>query len=77
MSGSTKIPNADIIGYDGPVGHEKAIRQTHWHQTHGRKFKVTKDNGYVWVWKNNRQVRMKREEADREGYEIIPHVRNA
>lgn len=33
--------------------------------------KTTRDNGYVWVQKNGRQVRMKREEALNEGYEII------
>lgn len=28
MSGTTnKIPNSDIIGYEGPVGHEKAIHK--------------------------------------------------
>ena len=25
----SKIPNPDIIGYEGPVGHEKALHHTH------------------------------------------------
>jgi hypothetical protein len=33
--------------------------------------KATKDNGYVWVQKVGKQVRMKRSEAIEEGYEII------
>ena len=33
--------------------------------------KSTKDNGYVWVWVGGKQVRMKRIEAEEEGYEIV------
>lgn len=33
--------------------------------------RTTRDNGYVWAWVDGRQKRMRREEAEREGYEII------
>lgn len=33
--------------------------------------RTTKDNGWVWVWKGSKQVRMRREEAEQEGYEIV------
>ena len=29
MSGMNKIPNSDIIGYEGPVGHEKKFHKDH------------------------------------------------
>ena len=35
-----------------------------------------KDNGWVWVWKNGKQVRIKREQAIAEGYKIIPQRRS-
>ena len=38
--------------------------------------KTTKDNGYVWVWNGSKQVRMKRDEAEAEGFEIIPQKRD-
>ncbi len=31
-----------------------------------------KDNGWVWVVVGKKQIRMRQEEAEREGYEIIP-----
>lgn len=38
--------------------------------------RTTKDNGYVWAYVGGgRQKRMKREEALREGYEIVPQNR--
>lgn len=37
--------------------------------------RTTRDNGYVWVWKGGKQVRMKRSEALMEGLEIIPQKR--
>jgi hypothetical protein len=38
--------------------------------------RTTKDNGWVWVWNNGRQMRVKRIEAENEGYEIVtPKVR--
>lgn len=37
--------------------------------------RTTKDSGYVWVREGQKQVRMKREKALREGYEIIPQKR--
>ena len=33
--------------------------------------RITKDNGYVWVMLGGKQVRMKRMDAEREGYEIV------
>lgn len=33
--------------------------------------KTTKKSLYVWVWKNKKQVRMLRTEAEQEGYEIV------
>lgn len=33
--------------------------------------KTTKKSLYAWVWKDNKQVRMLREEAEREGYKIV------
>ena len=44
-----KIPNPDIIGFEGPVGHEKAIHKSHFHITRKLKLRTTKDNGYAWV----------------------------
>jgi len=38
--------------------------------------KTTRDNGYVWVIKGGSQVRMKREEAIAEGYEIVKQKRS-
>lgn len=41
-----------------------------------RKIRTTKDNGYVWAYVGGgRQRRMKREEAEREMYEIVPQKR--
>ncbi len=37
--------------------------------------KTTRDNGYVWVWKEGKQIRVTRAEAENEGYEIIQKVR--
>lgn len=37
--------------------------------------KTTRDNGYVWVWKEGKQIRVTRTEAENEGYEIISKVR--
>lgn len=37
--------------------------------------KTTRDNGYVWVWKDGKQIRVTRAEAENEGYEIISKVR--
>lgn len=49
MSGSAnKIPNSDIIGYEGPVGHEKAIHKTRWTAT-GRQWKSKEDANWVQV----------------------------
>jgi hypothetical protein len=44
-----------------------------------KDIRTTKDNGYVWVRRNESQVRMRREQAEREGLEIIPQkkVKNA
>lgn len=33
--------------------------------------RTTRDNGYVWVWKGGRQVRVTKQEAKEEGYKII------
>ena len=35
-----------------------------------------KDNGWVWVIINKKQVRMRRQQAEEEGYEIIPQKRD-
>ena len=35
--------------------------------------RTTRDNGYVWVWVDGHQKRVKRIEAEQEGYEIVPH----
>jgi hypothetical protein len=43
-----KIPNSDIIGYEGPVGHEKAIHK-YMHPAPGVKLRTTKDNGWTWI----------------------------
>lgn len=40
-------------------------------------FRITKDNGYVWVWKGGRQVRVTRLEAEQEGYEIVGKGKHA
>ena len=43
-----KIPNSDLIGYEGPVGYEKSIHKTHW--TAGKKtWKSTGNSMYIWV----------------------------
>jgi len=75
MSGTSNIPNSDIIGYEGKVGFEKSIHKTHFHSL-GVSLRRTKDNGYVWVWQGGKQVRMTRIEAEEEGYEIIPQKRD-
>lgn len=75
MYGTNKIPNSDIIGYEGKVGFEKAIHKTHWHSL-GVNLKRTRDNGFVWVWLGGKQIRMKRVDAEEEGYEIIPQKRD-
>lgn len=36
-----------------------------------RGIRTTRDNGYVWVQQDGKQVRMKREDAIREGYVIV------
>lgn len=70
MPGTTKIPNSDIIGYDGPVGHEKAIHKTHFSAVKefggGERVKVKTADGFTF---------MTREVAEEEGYEIIPQRR--
>ena len=38
--------------------------------------RTTRDNGFVWVWAGGKQVRMKRTEAEEEGFEIIPQKRD-
>ena len=38
--------------------------------------RTTRDNGFVWVWMGGKQVRMKRSEAEEEGYEIIQQKRD-
>jgi hypothetical protein len=38
--------------------------------------KATRDNGYVWVRKNGREIRIKREIAVAEGYHIPTRKRN-
>jgi hypothetical protein len=54
-----KIPNSDIIGYEGPVGHEKAIHKTHF-SAPGVTFKTRKNgdtkqfNGTQYVWRDGR-----------------------
>lgn len=40
-----------------------------------KDIKTTKDNGWVWVWIGPKQVRIKREEALEEGYEIVGKVK--
>jgi hypothetical protein len=63
-----KIPNSDIIGYEGPVGHEKAIHHSQFRMS-GYRFKRLADgiekniNGtrYVlragkWVVKDEQNV---------------------
>lgn len=37
--------------------------------------RTTRDNGYVWVYRDGKQIRVKREEALEEGYEILPQKR--
>lgn len=40
------------------------------------KLRTTRDNGYVWVMlEGGKQKRIRRDEAQREGYEIIPQKR--
>jgi len=36
----------------------------------------TKDNGFVWVWRGGKQVRITKAQAREEGYEIIPQKRD-
>lgn len=51
-----KIPNSDIIGYEGPVGHEKAIHK-YTQPSPGAKLVTRKDgdtkqmNGTLYVWR--------------------------
>lgn len=40
-----------------------------------RNIKTTRDNGYVWVRRNGKQVRVKREIALAEGWHIVPKRR--
>ena len=50
-----KIPNSDIIGYEGAVGHEKAIHQTHFtvikERGGNKRVKVKTRDGYTYVSK--------------------------
>jgi len=48
MSSTNKIPNSDIIGYEGAVGQEKAIHKTHWQAT-GRTWKSSKKANWVKI----------------------------
>ena len=54
-----KIPNSDIIGYEGPVGHEKAIHKLV-HPAPGVKLVKRKNgdikrmNGTLYIWKNGK-----------------------
>lgn len=43
-----KIPNSDIIGYEGPVGHEKSIHKNVFLMP-GVKLKSTKLSKYKWI----------------------------
>ena len=47
MSKKNKIPNSDIIGYEGPVGQEKSIHKTHW--TMGEKTWKSDPNKSMFV----------------------------
>lgn len=54
MSGTTnKIPNSDIIGYEGPVGYEKSIHKTHFGVIKERggneRVKVKTSDGYTFM----------------------------
>ena len=55
-----KIPNSDIIGYEGHVGHEKAIHKSRFTMPKV-KLRKTKPNEYEWVeYKTGRYKRMKK-----------------
>lgn len=53
MSGMNKIPNSDIIGYTGAVGHERAIHQTHFSVLKefggNERVKIKTPAGYTFV----------------------------
>lgn len=70
MSGTNKIPNPDIIGYEGPVGHEKSI-----HKTHFGAVKVFGGSERVRVRTSDGFTFMAREVAEEEGFEILPQKR--
>lgn len=60
-------------------GNGTRMDNIHNYTFHGvdmRGIRTTRDNGYVWAYVGGgRQRRMKREEAEREGYEIVPQKR--
>jgi hypothetical protein len=63
-----KIPNSDIIGYEGPVGHEKAIHKNTFEGVDTSHFKV-------WVLKRGKIVRTTKAQAKEKGYKIIASTR--
>lgn len=71
MSGTNKIPNSDIIGYEGAVGYEKSI-----HKTHFGAVKVFGGGERVRVKTSDGFTIMSREVAEEEGYEILPQRRD-
>ena len=73
MSGMNKIPNSDIIGYEGPVGYEKAIHKNQFTSLGVRMIqrqegdeKVMNGVRYVWhgKWKLKETRMTGRESAE-------------
>lgn len=59
------------IQYDKRGDWVKTIHKYRFSGIDTSRIRVTKDNGYVWVILGGKQVRMKRADAEREGYEIL------
>ena len=62
--------------YEGLPYHEKKFHKDHFGGVDTSRFKAARDNGYVWVRKGGKEVRVKREVAIAEGYHIPSQKRN-
>lgn len=76
---------AEINKVLGAKGTGEVVVTNYTEKEHGHNYtfrgvdtshlRTTQDNGWVWVWKEGKQVRMKKDQAIAEGYEIIPQKR--
>lgn len=60
---------------DGTDGKMAGIHHYTFSGVDMSNIRTVKDNGYVWVKLDGKQKRMKRIEAEQEGYEILPQKR--